>query len=237
MGSFDRVQNLIGKENLSRLNDSAVAIFGIGGVGGYAVESLVRSGVGKIIIIDNDKVSQTNVNRQIIADTTTIGKYKTDVMKDRLLKINPELKVETINLFVLPENISEIDFSGIDYVIDAVDTVSAKICIIEKAKSQGIKVISCMGTGGKLNPLDLRVEMLNKTTVCPLARVMRRELKKRNIEDVKVVYSIEEKQDKKIEQQSVELKGKDRIAPPSMIFVPATAGLLLANQVIKDLIG
>ncbi len=231
MNAFNRVENLIGKENLLRLSASKIALFGVGGVGGFAIEALVRSGVGEVAIFDGDTVDITNLNRQIIATENTVGLDKVEVVKDRLLSINPNLKIYTQKIFYLPENADEIHLDGYDYVIDAVDTVSAKLEIISRAKALNIPVISCMGTGGKLEIEKLKVADISKTEGCPLARVMRRELKKRNIESVKVVYSGEGVKNQK---QTISENGK--AIPSSMIFVPAVAGLYIAREVVFDLI-
>lgn len=235
MDSFLRAKLLIGNDNFEKISHLSVAVFGIGGVGGFVCEALVRSGISTIAIIDNDVVANSNLNRQIIADVNSIGKNKVDVMEERLKAINPDINVIKKQMFFLPENAEEFDFSPFDYVVDAVDTVSAKIEIIKKAKELNIPVISCMGTGGKTDLTKLKVTEIEKTKVCPLARVMRRELKNRGIEGVKVVYSEEEPLclgDKK----DGETVKKNRIAPPSMIFVPATAGLLIAQEIIKDIL-
>ena len=234
MGKFDRVKLLIGSNNAQKIKDLSVMVFGIGGVGGFTVEGLVRSGVENITVIDSDVVSETNINRQIIATTKTVGKSKVEVIKERALEINENVNVKTINAFVLPENITQIDFSGVDYIVDAVDTVSAKLAIIKKAKELSIPVISCMGTGGKLDVTSLRVGDVFETKGCPLARVMRRELKKLGVTELKTVYSTEQVSISEQDKDLLEQKGKDRTAPPSMIFVPATAGLMLAEQVILD---
>ncbi len=231
MDAFNRVENLIGKEKLDKLSASKVALFGVGGVGGFAIEALVRSGVGEIAIFDGDMVDRTNLNRQIIATENTIGLDKVDVVKQRLLSINKDLKIYTKKIFYLPENADEIDLNGYDYVIDAVDTVSAKIEIISRAKALNIPVISCMGTGGKLEIEKLKVADISKTEGCPLARVMRRELKKRNIEKVKVVYSAEG-----VKNQEKVMSENGKTVPASMIFVPAVAGLYIAREVVFDLI-
>ena len=231
MNEFNRVENLIGKDNLDKLSASKVAIFGVGGVGGFAIEALVRSGIGEVAIFDGDVVDITNLNRQIIADVNTVGLDKVEVVRERLLSINKNLKIQTKKIFYLPENADEIDLSGFDYIIDAVDTVSAKLEIISRAKKLNIPVISCMGTGGKLEIEQLKVADISKTQGCPLARVMRRELKKRNIENVKVVYSIESVKNK--EQNTTE---NGKAVPSSMIFVPAVAGLYIAREVVFDLI-
>ena len=234
MKAFNRVENLIGSENLKVLQDSSVALFVVGGVGGFVVEGLVRSGVGSITVFDNDTVADTNLNRQIIATVDTLGKDKTQVIKERALAINPQVEIQTEKVFFLPENADNYDFSDYDYIVDAVDTVTAKIAIIQNAKAKNIPVISCMGTGGKLDPTLLKVTDISKTDYCPLAKVMRRELKKRGISHLKVVYSPEISSGV---TGGDEIKADGRTAPPSMIFVPATAGLIIASQVVKDLIG
>lgn len=234
MEKFDRVKLLIGSENFNKLQNSSVVVFGVGGVGGYTAEALVRSGIGKITLFDNDKVALSNINRQIIATTETLGQDKIKAVTDRLLSINPDLKIETHNVFYLPETADEFNFKGYSYIVDAVDTVTAKIEIIKRAKEWGVPVISCMGTGGKTNPTMLKVDDVEKTKGCPLARVMRKELKERGIKGVKVVYS--EEQNIIADGEKTETKGKDRTAPPSMIFVPATAGLILAREVVFDII-
>ena len=230
MKAFNRVENLIGSENFKILQDSSVALFGVGGVGGFIAEALVRSGIGKIAVFDSDTIDETNINRQIIANIHSVGKDKVEVIKERLLSINPNLVIETYKVFYLPENADQFDLTKYDYIIDAVDTVSAKIEIISRSKALNKRVISCMGTGGKLQMESLKVSDISKTSGCPLARVMRRELKKRNIENVKVVYSTEDAQ-----KNCLDNVESDRV-PPSMIFVPATAGLYIAREVILDLI-
>lgn len=235
MSAFDRVKMLIGNENYTKLKNAKVLLFGIGGVGGYVAESLVRSGIGGITVVDGDVVSQSNINRQIIATTQSVGEDKVSVIKERLLSINSELIFHAEKLFYLPENRESISFEGYDYVIDAVDTVSAKLDIIVRANECGVPVISCMGTGGKTDPTKLKVGDVFETSGCPLARVMRRELKKRGVSCLKTVYSTEQIVLSK-ELELAEPKGKDRVAPPSMIFVPASAGILLAREVVFDLI-
>ncbi len=229
---FSRTEMLIGDEALHKLRKSRVAVFGIGGVGGYIAEALIRAGVGAIDIIDNDTVSESNINRQIIALSSTVGKLKTEAMEKRLLDINPEAKISCINKFVLPENIDEFDFSVYDYVADAIDTVSGKLAIIEKAYSEGINVISSMGTGNKLDPTEFEITDIYKTSVCPLARVMRYELKKRGVKKLKVLYSKEEpvKTSAKVSNE------KGKAVPGSISFVPPVAGLIIASEIIKDLI-
>lgn len=222
---------LIGKDALAALSKMRVAVFGAGGVGGYVIEALARSGVGAIDVIDNDTVSESNLNRQIIALTTTIGRLKTETVRKRVLDINPDCSVTCFETFVLPENINKFDFSVYDYIVDAIDTVSGKIAIIEKAYSEGIPVISSMGTGNKLDPTKFRITDINKTSVCPLARVMRYELKKRGIKKLKVLFSEEEP----IKINSEE-KINGKIPPGSISFVPSVAGLIIGGEVIKDLI-
>ena len=219
---FSRTAQLLGNENVEKLFDKHVIVFGVGGVGGYVVEALARSGIGKISIVDNDVVNESNINRQIIALHSTVGMQKVEVLKNRILDINPECKVFVYNQFFLPENSKDFDFSIYDYVVDAVDTVTAKIEIIKKSKESNVPVISSMGTGNKLNPMGFKVSDISKTKVCPLARVMRNELKKRGISKVKCVYSEE---NPVIQTQT----------PASVAFVPPVAGLLIASEVVKDL--
>ena len=248
MDQFARTQLLLGVDAMNKLKNSRVAVFGIGGVGGYSVEALARSGVGAVDLIDDDKVCLTNINRQIIADVKTIGKYKVDVARDRILSINPRCKVTTYQCFYLPQNAKDFDFSQYDYVIDAVDTVTAKINLVMQANENGVPVISSMGAGNKLDPTAFMVSDIYKTDVCPLAKVMRRELKKRNIKKLKVVYS-KEKPLVPIEDESIscrshcvcppgaERKCTDRrTIPGSVAFVPSVVGLIIAGEVIKDLI-
>ena len=235
--AFSRTKRLIGTEAFDKLQNSSVAVFGIGGVGGYCAETLARSGIGKITLIDNDVVSLTNLNRQIVATVDTIGKKKTSVMKERILSINPNAQVTEINSFYLPETADNIPLDDFDFIIDAIDTVTAKLEIISRAVEKGIGVISCMGTGGKLDVSKVKVDYIERTTDCPLARVIRRELKKRGIEKVKVVYTTEKpitdiETDETTEK---ELKGNG-VAPASMVFVPAVAGITLANECVKFLI-
>lgn len=220
---FLRTENLIGKENLQKLKNSHIAVFGIGGVGGYVTEALARAGVGKIDIIDNDTVSESNINRQIIATTKTIGQLKVDVMKERLLDINPEIQVKSFDILYLPETANIFDFSKYDYIIDAVDNVTAKIQLVLQANESNSPIISSMGTGNKLDPTAFMVSDIYKTEVCPLAKVMRTELKKRGIKKLKVVYS---------KEQPV----TNQRPPASISFVPSVAGLIIASEVIKDII-
>lgn len=227
---FSRTARVLGESAIQTLSASRVAIFGLGGVGGYVAEALVRSGVGKFDLIDHDKVDITNLNRQIIATHKTIGREKTEVMRERMLSINPEADITVHSCFFLPENADDFDFAEYDYIIDAVDTVTAKIELILKARRAEVPIISSMGTGNKLNPAMLEVADIYKTSVCPLARVMRRELKKRGIEKLKVVYSREEP----VKASDVSLS--DGRIPGSTAFVPPAAGLLIASEVIKDLL-
>ena len=230
MERFSRTENLIGKTALERLQAARVAVFGIGGVGGHVAEALARSGVGALDLIDNDTVSESNINRQIVALTSTVGKQKTQVMAERILDVNPNAQVCTHNVFFMPENAGSFDFSVYDYVVDAIDTVTAKLALIEQAKKAGVPVISAMGAGNKLDATAFEVSDIAKTTVCPLARVMRRELKKRGIEHVKVVYSKEQP------KEQTELNERGKAVPASIAFVPSVMGLILAGEVIKDLI-
>ncbi|MBR2341082.1 MAG: tRNA threonylcarbamoyladenosine dehydratase [Clostridia bacterium] len=228
---LSRTQALIGETALEKLKNTRVIVFGIGGVGGYVVEALARCGISWVDLVDADKVSTSNINRQIIALSSTVGQYKTEVMKARVLDINPTAKVNVFNLFYLPETENQFDFSNYDYVIDAVDTVAAKISIIEKAKKAGVPVISAMGAGNKLDPTAFEVADISKTSVCPLAKVMRRELKKRGIENLKVVYSKEERKSFGVTDGE-----SGKLAPASISFVPSVAGLIIASEVVKDLI-
>ncbi len=229
---FTRTQALLGEEGMNKLQNVRVAVFGIGGVGGYAAEALVRSGIGEIDIFDKDTVSVTNLNRQIIATWDSVGKSKVSVMKARMLSINPDVKVNAHECFYLPENADDYDFSEYDYIIDAVDTVTAKLEIIMRAQKAGVKVISCMGAGNKLDGSAFEVDDIYKTTMCPLARTMRRELKKRGIKKLKVVYSKEEPITAAVEAENGEVR---RAIPGSVAFVPGVAGLIAAGEVIKDL--
>lgn len=232
---FSRTELLIGKKAVEILNKSKVAIFGIGGVGSYVVEGLVRAGVQNFVLIDNDEVSLTNLNRQIIATTKTIGKPKVEVAKERILEINPNAKVGIYKEFFVPESKGIID-ETIDYVVDCVDTITAKIEIIVRCKKLGIPVISCMGTGNKLNPMKFEVTDIYKTSVCPLAKVMRKELRKRNITDLKVVYSKEEPINYELSFGEYEENSDRKKVPGSVSFVPSVAGLIIASEVFKDII-
>ena len=228
---YSRTEMLIGTKALKKLKNSRVAVFGIGGVGGYALEALVRSGVGAIDIIDSDKVDITNINRQIIATHKTVGLYKTDVAAERISDISPDIKITNHKVFFSKDTSCQFDFKQYDYVIDAIDTVSSKIELILKCQEAGTPIISSMGTGNKLNPTMLEVSDIFKTSVCPLARVMRYELKKRGVKKLKVVYSKEEPIKTGIKDQ---ISGKP--IPASCAFVPSVAGLIIASEVIKDII-
>ena len=247
LNQFSRTELLLGKEAMDKLQNSRVAVFGIGGVGGYVCEALVRSGIGAFDLIDDDKVCLTNLNRQIIATRKTVGQYKTEVMRDRILEINPKAEVRIHNCFYLPENADDFDFSEYDYVVDAVDTVTAKLELIMRAKESGTPVISSMGAGNKLDASAFRVADIYKTKVCPLAKVMRRELKKRGVKKLKVVYS-EEQPIRPIEDMAISCRShcicppgathkctERRDIPGSVAFVPSVVGLIIAGEVIKDL--
>ena len=235
LNQFSRTELLLGTDAVEGLGNKRVAIFGIGGVGGYVCEALVRSGVGHFDLVDNDTVSLTNINRQIIATHSTVGRQKVEVMKERMLDINPNADISIHQCFFLPENANEFPFETYDYVVDAVDTVTAKIEIIMKCKELGVPVISAMGAGNKLDPSRFRVADIYKTTMCPLAKVMRKEMKKRGIKDLKVVFS-DEMPVSPIETQNMEpLNPGKRATPGSIAFAPSAAGLVLASEVIKDL--
>lgn len=223
--SMERTAYLIGEDGVARLGNKHVALFGVGGVGGYVAEALGRAGVGAMTLVDKDTVSISNINRQIIATYETVGRPKTEVMAERLRSINPEIKVECRDCFFLPDTAEDFEFKAYDYVVDAVDTVTAKLELIERAKEAGVPVISCMGTGNKLDPSGFEITDIGKTSVCPLAKVMRRELKKRGITEVKVLYSKEEP-----------IKHEAGAVPGSISFVPSVAGLMIAGEVIKDLL-
>lgn len=247
LNQFSRTQLLLGKDAMDTLSGAKVAVFGIGGVGGYVCEGLIRSGVGHFVLIDDDRVCLTNLNRQIHALRSTVGKYKADVMKERMLDICPDADIEVRRCFYLPENADSFDFSGYSYVVDAVDTVTAKIEIIMRAKEAGVPVISCMGAGNHLDPTSFHVADIYETQMCPLAKVMRHELKKRGIRDLKVVYSTE-KPVRPLEDMSISCRthcicppGTQRKCtdrrdiPGSVSFSPSVAGLIIASEVVKDL--
>lgn len=231
---FTRTELLLGSENIKRLKKCKVAVFGIGGVGSYTVEGLARSGIGIFTLFDKDVVDITNINRQIIATNSTIGKPKVEIMRERIIDINPEASVEAHQCFYTKENADEYDLSNYDFIVDAIDTVTSKIELIVRAKKNGVPIISSMGAGNKLDPTKLEVDDIYKTSVCPLARVMRRELKARNIKKLKVVYS-KELPIKHNNNVNMESEGKRQV-PGSVSFVPSVAGLIIAGEVIKDLI-
>lgn len=250
-GPFDRLEMLIGPEALQRLRMSHVAVFGLGGVGGYAAEALVRSGIGAIDLIDHDRISPSNLNRQILATQSSIGRYKTETAAERIREINSNCRVRTFQIFFLPETAGEFDFRNYDYVADAVDTVTAKLLLAEKAQEAGVPIISAMGTGNKLHPELLEIADIYETSVCPLARIMRKECRKRGIRRLKVVYSREKPlspgetagkaasenptQEGAVSPDSESVYGQKRIVPGSTAFVPAAAGLLIASEIVREL--
>lgn len=233
---YSRTELLVEKEGLQRLKDATVMVLGVGGVGSHCIEALARSGVGRLILVDNDKVTLTNINRQSIAYHSTIGQYKTKLMKDRIWDISSEIEVITHEKFILPENLHEIFDWKVDYIIDAIDTVTAKLALVEYAKQQDIPIISCMGTGNKLHPELFEITDISKTSVCPLCKVMRKELKERGIKHLKVLYSKEKPVDTS-GKSTGENMGKRRALPGSISFVPPVAGLLIAGEVIRTLAG
>ena len=247
---LNRTEYLIGKKPVEKLNTAHVAVFGLGGVGSYTIEALARSGIGHLTLVDKDVVDVTNINRQLIADTTTIGKPKVDIAKERLLKINPNLKVTTYQTFYDATKVNDFFSSSYDYIVDAIDSVSSKISLVEQAFLHHIPIISCMGTGNKLDPTMFEVTDISKTSVCPLAKVMRKELKKRNIPHLKVVYSKETPHRFDEENKNLTRHSNQRLqsgtpepccihnkqTPASISFVPSVAGLILAGEVIKDII-
>ena len=232
---FSRTQALLGEAAMERLKKARVAVFGIGGVGGYTVEALARSGIGTIDVIDSDTVSVTNLNRQLLATHSTVGMLKVEAAKARILDINPNAVVNTHPIFYTPETARQLELSDYDYIVDAIDTVTGKLCIMERAAAAGVKVISCMGTGNKLDASALQVADISKTSFCPLARIMRKELRKRGIHHLKVVYSTEEALTPAGVSEEAAALGK-RTIPGSTAFVPGAAGLILAGEVIRDLI-
>ncbi len=232
--AFSRTRLLLGGEAMARLERARVAVFGIGGVGGYVCEALARSGVGALDLIDRDRISLSNLNRQIIATRSTIGRCKTEVMRERILDINPEARVRIYTCFVQPDNIGDFPFADWDYVVDAVDTVSAKLSLVLAAREAGIPILSAMGAGNKLDPTRFRIADLSETRVCPLARIMRRELKRRGVTHLKVLYS-EEPPLVPAEKPEEEPEEGRRSIPGSTAFVPSVAGLLIAGEVIRDL--
>ena len=230
MQSNIRSEMLLGSESMEKLKNSSVIVFGVGGVGGYVAEALARMGVGRIALVDNDKVSVSNINRQIIALHSTVGQYKTEVMKNRILDINPNAVVETYNMFYLPENADSIDLKNYDYIADAIDTVSAKIELAVRANNLGLPIISAMGTGNKLDPTKLEVTDIHKTSGCPLARVVRKEMRDRGVKKLKVVYSKEEPVKPKFTAEKAS-------TPGSVAYVPSVAGLMMSGEIVRGLIG
>ena len=236
MERFCRTELVLGHEAMERLKSASVAVFGIGGVGSYAAEALARSGVGRLMLVDDDTVAESNINRQLIALTSTVGREKALVMRDRALDINPDINIDARPVRFDESTVSQFDFFGYDYIVDAIDSVTSKILLIERAKAAGVPIICSMGTGNKLHPECFCIDDISKTTVCPLARVMRRELKKRGIEGVKVLYSKEPAIAPKEESDEELLPGKHRITG-SVAFVPSVAGLMLAGEVIRNIAG
>ncbi len=232
LNQFSRTELIFGSDAMERLKNSRVAVFGIGGVGGHAMEALARSGVGALDLIDNDVVSVTNINRQIIATVKTIGRSKVEVGRERCLEINPEIRIVTHNIFFTPENADTFDFSSYDYVVDAIDTVTGKLALIECSKKAGVPIICSMGAGNKLDPTAFEVADISKTSVCPLAKVMRTECRKRGLKDIKCVYSTEPS----IKPAASEEESSKRQIPGSNAFVPSVAGLIIAGEVVKDII-
>ena len=232
---FSRTQILLGEEAVEKLKNARVAVFGIGGVGGYTVEALARCGVGNLDLIDSDTVSVSNINRQILATHSTVGMLKVDAAKARILDINPECHVRTYPIFYLPDTAQQFDFTAYDYIVDAIDTVTGKLQLVERAVAVGTPIICSMGTGNKLDPAAFMVSDISKTSMCPLARIMRKELKKRGINHLKVVFSQEEALTPDVDEEELKRTGKRQI-PGSVAFVPGAAGLILAGEVVKDLI-
>ena len=233
---FLRMEMLLGSDAIQKLQNARVAVFGLGGVGGYVVEALARSGLGSLDLIDSDTVSVSNLNRQILATHSTVGMLKVDAARNRVLDINPDCRVKTWPVFYTPETADTFDFTQYDYIVDAIDTVTGKLALVERAKAAGTPIICCMGTGNKLDASAFQVADISKTTMCPLARVMRRELAKRGIRHLKVVYSQEEALTPTGWEKEAAALGKRQI-PGSVAFVPGAAGLLLAGEVVRDLAG
>jgi len=232
---FSRTEILLGKEAVQKLQQARVAVFGVGGVGGYTVEALARCGVGSLDLIDSDTVSISNINRQILATHSTVGMLKVEAAKARVLDINPDCNVRIFPIFYLPETAEQFDFTQYDYIVDCIDTVTGKLQLVERAVAAGTPIICSMGTGNKLDPAAFQVSDISKTSMCPLARIMRKELKKRGISHLKVVYSQEEALTPDVDPEELARTGKRQI-PGSVAFVPGAAGLILAGEVVKDLI-
>ncbi len=235
MNPFSRTVLLLGPENMVKLKNAKVAVFGLGGVGGYVVEALARSGVGALELIDHDTISVTNINRQIFATHSTVGRYKAEVARERVLDINPDICVTARRTFFSPDTAAEFDFTRYDYVVDAIDTVTGKLALVTAAQSAGVPILSSMGTGNKLDPTKFQIADITKTSVCPLARIMRKECAKRGIRHLKVLFSTEDPV-VPLENTTEELPESRRALPGSVAYVPSTAGLIIAGEVIKDLI-
>lgn len=236
MNPYARTQLLLGSEAMEKLKNAKVAVFGLGGVGGYVVEALARCGVGSLELVDHDTVSLTNINRQLLATRLTVGQSKAAAARDRVLAIDPEIRVTAREQFFSPDTAHEFDFSGYSYVVDAVDTVTAKLCLVTTAQAAGVPIISCMGTGNKLDPTKFQVADISKTSVCPLARIMRKECAKRGIRHLKVLFSTEDPISVAAPESPEELPQGRRALPGSVSFVPSVAGLIIAGEVVKDLI-
>lgn len=237
MGAFDRTRLLLGAEGMEKLKNARVAVFGLGGVGGYTVEALARSGVGSLVLVDHDTVSLSNINRQILATHATIGLPKAEAAKRRVLDINPECRVEARQEFYGPDTADSFDFTGYDYVVDAIDTVTGKLALIAAAKAANVPILCCLGTGNKLDPSKFQITDLSKTSVCPLARIMRKECAKRGYRNIKVLYSTEDPLSPALtEADLAEMPEGRRTIPGSVAFVPSVAGLMIAGEVIRDLI-
>ena len=240
MDPFSRIRFLLGNEAMKKLQNATVAVFGLGGVGGYVVEALARSGIGHLVLVDHDTISPTNLNRQILATHDTVGCSKAETAKQRVLAINPEAQVEAIQIMYLPETADQFDFASYSYVVDAIDTVTGKLTLVQAAQKANVPIISCMGTGNKLDPTAFRVADIYETSGCPLARIMRKECRRRGIPQLKVVYSLEEPMAPVIGPEDpawAELPQGRNALPGSSAFVPGTAGLILASQVVRDLTG
>ena len=232
---FSRTQMLLGEDAMARLYGAKVAVFGVGGVGGYVVEALARCGIGRLDLCDSDTVSVSNINRQILATHSTVGMLKVEAAKRRIADINPACEVRTYPFFYLPDTADRFDFTEYDYIVDCIDTVTGKLQLVERAVAVGTPIICSMGTGNKLNPAAFQVADISKTSMCPLARIMRKELKKRGIHHLKVVYSQEEARKPDVDEEELQRTGKRQI-PGSVAFVPGAAGLILAGEVVKDLV-
>lgn len=237
MEPYSRTELLLGSEAMEKLKNAKVAVFGLGGVGGYVVEALARSGVGALELVDHDTISITNINRQLLATRSTVGCSKARAAKNRVLDIDPDIRVTARELFFGPDTADQFDFSGYSYVVDAIDTVTGKLALVTAAQTAGVPVISCMGTGNKLDPTRFQIADISKTSVCPLARIMRKECAKRGIRHLKVLFSTEDPIPSRLDASSEELPQGRRALPGSVAFVPSVAGLIIAGEVIRDLVG